>query len=266
MALVKPRDKGVCLNLYLYFNVNWVVCTTFRRRFSYDRRHCSLAEIIRAADARINPSCTKSAQVGVMSIYLRPKVPGASVFFTVNLMTRGSRLLVDEIDRLREAVQATRAERPFQIDAWVVLPDHLHAVWTLPPGDADFSTRWGAIKARFTKSLNREHRRPGFSPAPAHNDLPVVMSGRYAGLKPGLRVNKREAAVWQRRFWEHHIRNRADFDAHVRYCWNNPVNHGLVEHPTDWPFSSIHRDIRAGRVDPEWSGDVLEEMFKEPNS
>ncbi len=165
MALVKPRDKGVCLNLYLYFNVNWVVCTTFRRRFSYDRRHCSLAEIIRATEAEINLSCTKFAQGAVMSIYLRPKVPGASVFFTVNLMTRGSRLLVDEIDRLREAVRTTRAERPFQIDAWVVLPDHLHAVWTLPPGDADFSTRWGAIKSRFTMSLNRSYRRPGFSPA-----------------------------------------------------------------------------------------------------
>ncbi|MGI9367445.1 MAG: REP-associated tyrosine transposase, partial [Ruegeria sp.] len=158
-----------------------------------------------------------------MSIYLRPNVPGASVFFTVNLMTRGSRLLVDEIDRLRAAVRMTRAERPFQIQAWVVLPDHLHTVWTLPEGDADYPKRWGAIKSRFTLRLNRSNGRPGFVPAPVPRDLPFVQNGRYAGLKPGLRVNKREASVWQRRFWEHHIRNRTDFDAHIRYCWGNPV-------------------------------------------
>ena len=171
-----------------------------------------------------------------------------------------------EVAYLRVAFVMTQRERPFWCDAFVVLPDHLHAVWTLPPGDADYSTRWGAIKARFTMHVNRSRRRPGFSPAPTPKELPVVMSGRYAGLKPGLRMNKRESAIWQRRFWEHHIRNRADFDAHVRYCWNNPVKHGLVEHPTDWPFSSIHRDIRAGRVDPEWSGGVPEGVFGEPNS
>nr|WP_246043931.1 transposase [Ruegeria sediminis] len=154
-----------------------------------------------------------------MSVYLRPRVSGATVFFTVNLAVRGGSLLVDEIARLRDAVQVTRAERSFEIDAWVVLPDHLHAVWTLPEGDGDYSTRWGAIKARFTMSLNRATRRPGFSPAHVPQELPIVASGRYAGLKPGLRVEKREAAVWQRRFWEHHIRDQADYDAHIRYCW-----------------------------------------------
>jgi putative transposase len=189
-----------------------------------------------------------------MSRYLRPRAPGASVFFTVALARRGSDLLVHEVARLREAVAATRGERPFGIDAWVVMPDHLHCVWTLPDGDRDFSTRWGAIKARFTMSLREAERRPGFSPAPLPTELPVVRSGQYAGLKPGLRQNKRERAIWQRRFWEHHIRNEADYVNHIRYCWINPVKHGFVERAVDWPYSSIHRDIRLGRVGPEWSG------------
>ncbi len=102
-----------------------------------------------------------------MSCYIRPHAPGACVFFTVALADRRSDLLVCEIDRLRAAVRATRVERPFHVDALVVLPDHLHCVWTLPEGDRDFSTRWGAIKARFVMSL----RRAGFSPPPG---LPVV--------------------------------------------------------------------------------------------
>src|SRR6056297_4359929 len=95
-----------------------------------------------------------------MPDYVRPRVAGARVFFTVALAERGSRVLVDEVGRLREAVRMTRAERPFGIDAWVVLPDHLHCVWTLPAGDADYSVRWGAIKARFSMSC----RRAGFTP------------------------------------------------------------------------------------------------------
>ena len=191
-----------------------------------------------------------------MSIYIRPRFPGATIFFTVALAHRGATLLTDHVDLLREAVAETGRQRPFEIDAWVVLPDHMHAVWTLPPGDTDFSTRWGAIKARFTITL----RRAGFSPP---NTLPVVQSGRYAGLKPGLRQTKRECGIWQRRFWEHHIRNETDYATHVRYCWVNPAKHGLVEHPVDWPYSSIHRDIRAGRVDPDWSGVVPEGEFGE---
>ncbi len=174
-----------------------------------------------------------------MSNYRRPKVTGARIFFTVALAHRGSDLLVQEIEQLRNAVKETRRSRPFGIDAWVVLPDHIHAIWTLPGGDRDFSTRWGAIKARFTNSV----RKAGFSPP---DDLPIVGSGRYAGLKPGLRTDKREAAIWQRRFWEHHIRDQADYEKHLRLCWNDPVKHGLVMQPQDWPYSSIHRDIRSG--------------------
>jgi len=172
-----------------------------------------------------------------MSTYRRPRLPGARVFFTITLADRRSDLLLREIDLLREAVRDTRRERPFHIDAWVVLPDHMHCIWTMPEDDADYSTRWGAIKARFTIAT----RRAGFTPPPR---LPVVKTGRYAGVNPGLRANKGEVALWQRRFWEHHIRNDTDFANHLRYCWLNPVKHGLVNRPEDWPHSSVRWDER----------------------
>ena len=152
-----------------------------------------------------------------MSSYLRPRRPGATIFFTVALQQRGSDLLLREVERLREAVRQTRAERPFLIDAWVVLPDHLHCIWQLPEGDADYSRRWSLIKARFS------------------GGQPAAPSG-YSQLR------RRERGLWQRRFWEHHIRDDADWSAHMRYCWMNPVRHGLVSDPLHWPFSSIHRD------------------------
>lgn len=169
-----------------------------------------------------------------MSQYIRPKRPGATVFFTVSLAQRGSDLLLREIAALRGAVRATRAERPFAIDAWVVLPDHMHCVWTLPEGDCGYRVRIGAIKSRFT-------RRVGLHPTPAQG---------VVGWNPTLRwpskVRKGDAGIWQRRFWEHHIRDGEDYAAHVRYCWFNPVKHGLVEDPAQWPYSSYRRDNPSG--------------------
>ncbi|MFL4468829.1 transposase [Tateyamaria armeniaca] len=177
-----------------------------------------------------------------MPNYLRPKVTGATIFFTVALAQRGGRLLVDEVEALRTAVRITRNERPFDIDAFVVLPDHLHCVWTLPSGDRDYGTRWGAIKARFTRNI-RDKGRVGFQPTHAKH------LGHAVGWNPTLprspsKIAKGDAGIWQRRFWEHHIRDEADYWAHVRYCWLNPVKHGFVERPEDWPYSSVHRDTR----------------------
>jgi putative transposase len=158
-----------------------------------------------------------------MSDYRRPAITGATIFFTVALADRGSWLLVDEIARLRAAVRQTRAERPFGIDAWVVLPDHLHCIWTLPAGDADFPTRWRQIKSRFSRGLpcgrtRRSHRA------------------------------RQERGIWQRRYWEHHIRDAADHAAHLRYCWLNPVKHGLVDQPELWPFTSLaHPEAASAR-------------------
>ncbi|MEO0751871.1 MAG: transposase [Pseudomonadota bacterium] len=164
------------------------------------------------------------------------------MFFTVGLAHRGPSLLVDEIEHLRDAVRVTRVERPFEIDAFVVLPDHIHAVWTLPPDDRDFSSRWGAIKARFTRNL-RDNCRVGFHPTIAKE------MGHAVGWNPTLqrsasKMRKGDAGIWQRRFWEHHIRDEADYWIHVRYCWLNPVKHGLVARPEEWPYSSVHSDAR----------------------
>ena len=158
-----------------------------------------------------------------MSRYLRPRIPGAPIFFTVALARRGSRLLVQQTDRLRDAVRVTRAERPFTIEAWVVLPDHLHCIWRLPDGDTDYSTRWRLIKARFSR------------------DLPV-------GTRRESHIRRHERGLWQRRFWEHHLRDSSDLEAHIRYCWWNPVKHGFVARPEDWPYSSYHRDMTEERV------------------
>lgn len=220
--------------------------------------HAPRHRCVKSRTLRLQASLTCGVQSEGMSVYLRPRVTGACVFFTVALACRGSDLLVREIGSLRDALRRTRADHPFGIEAWVVLPDHLHCIWQLPAGDRDYGRRWGAIKARFTMAVRKTHERggdtscrPGFSPAPPAlpTQLPVVRSGRYAGLKPGLRHHKREKAIWQRRFWEHHIRDEADYWAHVRYCWLNPVKHGFVEHPEDWPFSSVHHDprFRAGQ-------------------
>jgi putative transposase len=171
-----------------------------------------------------------------MSCYIRPQIPGAAVFFTVALAARGTDVLVTHIDALRAAVRDTRAERPFGVAAWVVLPDHMHCVWQLPTGDCDYSTRMGAIKARFSMHL----RRSGFTPTPARNSYGARGERiRRVGVNPDLR--KGEVGIWQKRFWEHHIRNDAEFRACVRYCWINPVKHGFVERPEDWPYSSFDR-------------------------
>lgn len=158
-----------------------------------------------------------------MPNYIRPKRTGARVFFTVCLAVRGGDLLLREVAALRRAVAATRAERPFGIATWVVLPDHLHCVWEMPEGDGDFSTRWGAIKARFTREVKGA---VGWNPT-----LPRSPS----------KIAKGDAGIWQRRFWEHHIGDEDDFAAHVWYCHANPVKHGFVARPEDWPYSSVHR-------------------------
>ncbi|MCE8008405.1 MAG: transposase [Aestuariivita sp.] len=185
-----------------------------------------------------------------MPNYRRPKRRGGAVFFSVCLAQRGSTALLDHLDVLREAVRVTQRDRPFEILAFVVLPDHLHAVWRLPEDDPNYSQRWGRIKAQFS----RDACRAGLVPPPP------ALSTR-SGTSPALR--KGETGIWQRRFWEHHCRDRRDLDAHIRYCWMNPVKHGLARTPTDWVPSSIHRDIRRGRVEPDWRGPEPAGVFGE---
>src|SRR5215813_13364433 len=167
-----------------------------------------------------------------MPNYRRAFVAGGCWFFTANLLDRRSHLLTDEADSLRDAVRWTRQRFPFHIDAMVVLPDHIHTVWTLPPDDADFSLRWRWVKARFSRAIPKQER------------LSRVRQARG------------ERGIWQRRFWEHLIRDDSDYARHVEYCYINPVKHALVSRVRDWPYSSFHRDVQAGLFPEDWAGDV----------
>ena len=162
--------------------------------------------------------------------YRRNRVPGGTFFFTVTLRDRRSRALVEYVGALRSAVRTTREERPFTIDAAVILPDHLHAIFTLPPGDADFSGRWRRIKSLFTRQV-RSRERVARSP-------------------------KGDYRLWQSRFWEHTIRDDNDYARHIDYIHWNPVKHGLVSRVCDWPYSSFHRYVRMGWLAEDWGGDV----------
>jgi putative transposase len=154
-------------------------------------------------------------------LYRRDRTPGATYFFTV--VTADRCPIFDnskQVDTLREVIRGVRAERPFDIDAMVVLPDHLHTVWMLPDGDADYSARWQMIKARFTRRC-----------------------GLVARGVPG---------VWQGRFWEHRIRDDRDRAGHVDYIHWNPVKHGLAASPIDWPWSSFRKFVRDGYYGAGW--------------
>jgi putative transposase len=168
--------------------------------------------------------------------YRRARVAGASYFLTLTLADRRSDLLVRHIHLLRSAFRRTLTLRPFQIEAVVVLPDHLHLLMTLPKDDADYSTRVSSLKAGFVGALRKQ--------------------GHWLATNA-----RREANVWQSRFWEHLIRDERDFVAHVDYVHLNPVKHGLVGRVIDWPHSSFHRYLREGRLPPDWSGGCEEQAM-----
>lgn len=166
-----------------------------------------------------------------MPNYRRAWHPGGTYFFTVNLLERsGNDLLTRHITELREAVRLVRRDFPFEIHAWVVLPDHLHCVIELPEGDSDFALRWRLIKIRFSKSLPKTE------------------------LRSETRVRRGERGIWQRRFWEHLIRDDQDFAAHMDYVHINPLKHGLVTGVADWPFSTFHRLVEEGVYPANWAG------------
>ncbi|NBC12685.1 MAG: transposase [Gammaproteobacteria bacterium] len=166
-----------------------------------------------------------------MSDYRRCYVPGGCYFFTVVTHRRHTLFGSPEhVEGLRQAVRAVQRARPFTIQAMVVLPDHLHAVWQLPEDDADFSRRWRDIKRGFSSRL----------------DAPVNHRG--------------EKAIWQRRFWEHLIRDEDDWRRHVDYVHYNPVKHGLVERPAQWPYSSFHAAVRKGWYPLHWGATEPEDI------
>ncbi|MCK9376060.1 MAG: transposase [Syntrophobacterales bacterium] len=172
-----------------------------------------------------------------MPRYLRPKTEGSIFFFTVVAFGRRKILTIENSRKiLSNAVAEVRTQYPFSINAWVLLPEHLHAIWTLPEGDTDYSKRWGLIKAKFSKEskllFHEEH-----SLTPSRN-------------------KRRETTIWQRRFWEHSIRDDEDFRNHIDYIHYNPVKHGLVQRVGDWPYSTFHSYVREGLYPENWGEGV----------
>ena len=163
--------------------------------------------------------------------YRRANIQGGCYFFTV-VTERRRNIFADEtnIILLRQAFRHVMNKYPFTIDAMVVLPDHLHCIWTLPTDDADFSTRWRLIKTWFTKHCDDKYK-----------------------LKPNIsRIKKKQQAIWQHRYWEHLIRDDIDFEHHVDYIHYNPVKHQYVTKPSDWTYSSIHQYIERGIISSDW--------------
>jgi putative transposase len=174
-----------------------------------------------------------------MTTYRRNFVAGGSYFFTPNLAERRLRLLTDNIELLRAAFHCARRLHPFAIEATAVMPDHLHTIWTLPGRDGDFAVRWRLIKATFSRGLPQ-----------------------IEGISAS-RLRKRERGIWQRRYWEHTLRDEDDFAQHVDYI--HPAKHGHVERVGTWPFSSLHRMVRLGLYPATWAGgpEAQESGFRE---
>ena len=163
--------------------------------------------------------------------YRRAFRPGGSFFFTVVTEKRRPLLAsAQAVAVLREAFRTVRASRPFTMDAAVVLPDHLHCIWTLPPDDGDFATRWRLVKSWFTRRCD-----------PALRAMP-----------DRARAARAEQALWQHRYWEHLLRDEADFNRHVEYIHYNPVKHGYAKTPLDWPHSSFRRYVEVGVYPADW--------------
>ena len=167
----------------------------------------------------------------IMVLYRRNFVPGGTYFFTLTLQDRGATTLTDHIADLRAAFRRARAERPFTLEAIVVLPEHLHALLTLPTADADYPARLRRIKGLFSSAV--------------------------AKTNPNMQPNRRGGYdLWQPRYWEHTIRDESDFTRHADYIHFNPVKHGIVSHVRDWPHSSFHRYVRDGILPADWGGDT----------
>ncbi|OGT20782.1 MAG: transposase [Gammaproteobacteria bacterium RBG_16_57_12] len=168
-----------------------------------------------------------------MPRYRRAKTAGATYFFTL-VTCRRQNILCDEPIRtaLRHAIRHVQASRPFAIDAWVLLPDHLHCIWTLPPEDNDFPARWSLIKRHVSLACAAQYKRDDW-------------------ITPAKRKH-RESTIWQRRYWEHQIRDETDYRRHMDYIHHNPVKHGLCTDVAAWPYSTFHRHVRQGKYPIDW--------------
>jgi putative transposase len=165
-----------------------------------------------------------------MPKYIRSQLAGATYFFTLTLAQRQSQLLTQNIALFRQAYQRANALHPFTTIAICVLPDHLHAIWQMPVDDGDFALRWRMIKSNFSRnfSVNQE--------------------------RSNSKIKHREKGIWQRRYWEHQIRDDVDLQRHVDYIHINPVKHGHVKQVKDWPYSTFHKYLAQGIYTENWGG------------
>lgn len=175
-----------------------------------------------------------------MPDYRRAFRTGGTWFFTVNLLQRHHNpLLIEHIDLLREAIRTVKRKYPFEIIAWVVLPDHMHCIWKLPEGDSDFPLRWRLIKSYFSKHLPPTEYRSN------------------------VRQNAHERGIWQRRYWEHMIRDEHDLHRHIDYIHINPLKHGWVRQVKDWQYSTFHHYVAQGIYPIDWCGSIKDGNFGE---
>ena len=181
-----------------------------------------------------------------MADYRRMYEPGGMFFFTVVTHQRRRLFLHDKArSYLHDSIRQVQLKYPFKMVSIVLLPDHLHCIWKLPEGDEKFSTRWACIKKEFSK-------------------LWVAGGGREAKVSDARRKH-REYGIWQRRFWEHRIRNEDDFIRHVNYIHYNPIKHCLVQCPHQWPHSSFHRWVKDGYYKENWLCDCEQKGLKQPD-
>jgi putative transposase len=172
--------------------------------------------------------------------YRRAWHKGGTYFFTVNCLQRKNNdCLLRNIDLLRAVIAKVKKTHPFHIHAWVVLPEHMHCVMELPEGDADYAKRWMLIKMLFSRGIPKNERRSK------------------------TRIERRERGIWQRRYWEHLIRDDRDYQAHVDYVHINPVKHGLVKEVKDWPYSTFHKLVEQGIYTQNWGGGMEENLSYE---
>ena len=170
--------------------------------------------------------------------YRRSQKKGGTFFFTLALANRQSRLLVEHIDYFKQDHRKVwQQDYPFESLAVCVLPEHLHAVWSLPTNDCNYSLRWRLIKRYFSYHF------------------------KAVKTRSDSKIKHREKGIWQRRFWEHEIRNEADLHQHIDYVHLNPVKHGYVKMVGDWRYSSFHRYVCLGLL-PENLGSSAELLTK----
>lgn len=169
--------------------------------------------------------------------YRRAWHAGGKYFFTVNLLERKNNdLLVQQNNALKNVINTVKKAHPFIIHAWVILPEHMHCVIELPEGDSDFATRIRLIKANFSKAIPK---------------------GEHLSL---VRKSRGERGIWQRRYWEHLIRDETDYQAHIDYVHINPVKHGLVKQVKDWPHSTFHHLVKQGIYPEDWGGGIESDL------